>query len=188
MTAYWTWNSILKSARLVSAGETLTFTSPAGTYVTLERQTLNNPTVGTLVAYTLPIPGDVLAGLPPAGLTLDIPGDVFPAFSNVAVPDLPTPLTDFSPSIGRPVGASTAFSWTSSGVAGAGVLLELVSNAESINCLLVDDGNFTLPASVTDQLTGTFAGTVDVVDREATALVSSEDAVLFILVEDGRGN
>ncbi len=170
----------------VSAGETMTFTSPAGTYVTLERQTLNNPSLGTLIAYTTPL-ADALAGLPPAGLTFDIPGDVFPAFSNVAVPDLPTPLTDFSPPLSGVVDASTVFSWTSSGVASAVVTLEIVSDAESINCLLVDDGNFTLPASLTEQLTGTFEGTVDDLGREASGLVSSEDAVLFILVEDGRG-
>lgn len=171
----------------VSAGETMTLTSPMGTYATLERQTLNIPSLGTVIAYTTPM-GDALPGLPPSGLTIDIPGDVFPAFSNVAVPDLPASLVDFSPPLFSAVDESTVFSWTPSGVAGAGVTLELVSDTESISCLLVDDGNFTLPASVTEQLSGPFAGTVDDLGREAATLVSIEDTVLFVLVEDGRGD
>ena len=172
--------------KTVSAGETMTFTSPFGTYATLERQTLNNPSLGTLIAYTTPL-GEALPDLPPAGLTIDIPGDVFPAFSNVAVPDLPAPLTDFSPPLTGAVDAFTVFSWTPSGVTGAGVTLELVSETESINCLLDDDGNFTLPASITQQVLGTFEGTVGDLGREASALVMIEDTVLFVLVEDGRG-
>ncbi len=172
----------------ISAGQTLTFTSPAGTYATLERQTDTNPFGGTLLLYELP--GDALAGVPPAGLTLDVPGDVFPAFSNVEAPDLPPSLTDFSPPIDSPAGAATAFSWTPSSVAGAQISLELDSGAESIDCLLVDDGSFTLPDSVMAQITGTFNGTVVDADRDATALArsgSAGDAVLFVIVEDARG-
>ena len=169
----------------ISAGQTLTFTSPAVTYATLERQTDTNPFGGgTLLLYKLP--GDSLAGLPPGGLTLDIPGDVFPAFSSVAVPDMPAPLTDFSPPIGDPASATTAFSWTPSSVAGAQISLNLVSDAESIDCLLVDDGSFMLPNSVTAQLTGTFDGIVFDADRDATALETSGDAVLFVSAEDVR--
>lgn len=170
----------------ISAGQTLTFTSPAGTYATLARQTATNPfDGGTLLLYELP--GDALAGMPPAGLTLDIPGDVFPAFSRVAVPDMPAPLTDFSPPIGDSASANTAFSWTPSSVAGALVSLGLNSDVESIDCLLVDDGRFTLPDSVTAQLTGTFNGTVVDADRDVSTLERSGDAVVFVIVENTRG-
>ncbi len=167
----------------ISAGQILTLTSPMGTFATLERNSLTIPS-GTVIAYLLP--GESVSGMPPAGLTLDIPGDVFPMFSNVTIPEVPAPLTDFSPPTDDSVDVTTTFSWTPSGVADARVSLSLDSDAESINCLLVDDGSFTLPDSVTAQLMGMSDLTVGDADRDATVFVRSGDAVLFVVAEDTR--
>ena len=174
----------------LSAGETLTFTSSVGTYATLERQTQTSPIGGsTLIFYELP--SGALAGEPPAGLTLDIEGDVFPMFSNVAVPDVPAPLSDFNPAIGGSVNENTdfAFSWTPSGVVGAMISLGISSDTESIDCLLVDDGSFSLLDLGTPQsgLLDDFNGTVRDVDRGAVTVEQTDNEVLLIFAEDGRG-
>lgn len=174
----------------ISAGETLTFTSSVGTYATLERQTQTNPIDGgTLIFYELP--GGALAGEPPAGLTLDLVGDVFPMFSNVTVPELPAPLSDFSPAIGGPVNEDTtfAFTWTPSGVVGAMISLGISSDTESIDYLLVDDGSFSLLDLGRPQsgLLDNFNGTVRDVDRGAVTVEQTDNEVLLIFAEDGRG-
>lgn len=174
----------------ISAGETLTFTSSAGTYATLEGQTQTSPIDGSaLIFYERP--SGALAGEPPAGLTLDIEGDVFRMFSNVAVPELPAPLNDFSPTIGGPVNENTsfAFSWTPSGVDGAMISLGISSDTESIDCLLVDDGSFSLLDLGTPQsgLLDNFNGTVRDVDRGAVTVEQAGNDTLLIFAEDGRG-
>lgn len=174
----------------LSAGGTLTFTSSVvGTYATLERETEISPVDGSPIIYYEVSTGP-LAGVPAAGLTLDIAGDVFPAFSNVTVPDTPAPLSDFSPDEGGPVNESTgfAFTWTPSGVAGAILSLGIDSDTESIDCLLEDDGSFSLLDLGRPQsgLLDNFNGTLRDVDRATVTVEQTDTEVLFITVEDGR--
>lgn len=64
----------------LSADETIVFSSPAGTFVTLQRTV-----VGESIVYAPE--GDGLPAPIPSGLVADIPGDEFPAFATVRIPD-----------------------------------------------------------------------------------------------------
>jgi len=150
----------------ISAGETLIVTSPAGTYTTLIRQSFTNPIDASSFLIYAPEQGE-LNGTPPSALVVDIPGDVFPAFANTAIPDIPPALTDFSPAVGAPAPLDTTYTWTPSGVASARVSLEIDGGAEqpSVECYLADDGSFALPADIVAQLAGVLSPTVDDVYR-----------------------
>lgn len=111
-------------------------------------------------------------------------------FFNVAVPDRPAPLSDFIPTIRGPVNEITgfAFGWTSSGVIGA-MITGISSDTESIDCLLVNDGSFSLLNLEAPQsgLLDNFNGNVRDVDRGPVTVKQADNEVLLIFAEDGRG-
>jgi hypothetical protein len=168
----------------ISAGETLIVTSPAGTYTTLIRQSFTNPIDASSFLIYAPEQGE-LNGTPPSALVVDIPGDVFPAFANTAIPDIPPALTDFSPAVGAPAPLDTTYTWTPSGVASARVSLEIDGGAEqpSVECYLADDGSFALPADIAAQLAGVLSPTVDDVYRDASRILQSGSALLVLISE-----
>ena len=135
-----------------SAGEIITLTSPAGTYTELT-QVVALPNDANYVTGSLP-PGPV-----PAGTLVDIPGDIFPAFSNLAIPENIIPLTDFSPA-GGPL--TSTFTWTPTNdpnsrvglgfAAGITVSGTTVSASTIVLCSLIDDGSFSLPMEILDQI------------------------------------
>jgi len=128
---------------LISGGENVILTSDAGTYATLNRVDGESPFYRTDVTLI----GDV-----PPNLSLDIPGDEFPAFSNVEIGDV-TDYRVLSPVEGQTVTPDTEFSWIANNVprsvieiyvGGTGVNNESIA----IGCTVVDDGSFNFPASI----------------------------------------
>ena len=121
----------------VSAGENFTLTSDAGTYAT--------------VAYSedrfeiAPYPA-------PAQLVLDIPGDVFPAFSNVVIPEVAR-AANFKPARNEVLTADTTVTWDPTGIAGNTIYLSVfdfpaAGKVVDLFCSMTDDGEFELPADV----------------------------------------
>lgn len=127
---------------LVSAGENFTLTSDAGTYAT--------------VGYSdsrfeiAPYPA-------PANLVLDIPGDVFPAFSDVTIPEV-VRVANFSPGRNEVLRADTTVTWDPTGISGNTIYLsvfDIFASDKVVNlfCRMADDGEFNLPANVQAVLT-----------------------------------
>ena len=70
--------------RHVSAGEVIPITAPSGSWANLIERDLNGSDGGYYVSDNDPS----TAGKIPNGSVFDIPGDLFPAFSNIPIPDV----------------------------------------------------------------------------------------------------
>jgi hypothetical protein len=121
----------------VSAGENFTLTSEAGTYATV------NYTDSRFEIAPYPVP---------ANLVLDIPGDVFPTFSDVTIPEV-VRVTNFNPGRNDVLRAETTVTWDPTGVSGNTVYLSVFDIFASdkvvhLYCRMADDGEFNLPANV----------------------------------------
>jgi len=71
-------SEILNNATSISAGEAIVISSAEGTFTTLVSQLTQQDEIG-YSEFTGPTPI-------PTDLTVDIPGDTFPAFANIAIP------------------------------------------------------------------------------------------------------
>jgi hypothetical protein len=126
---------------LISAGQTFTLTETAGTYATI---TLAD---SRFSVATFPVP---------TPLTLDIPGAEFPAFSDVAIPDVVT-VQNFQPGRNDTLQADTVISWTPTGLTNHTINLTAFDFVDTdkvvdLRCHVADDGNFTLPANIVSAL------------------------------------
>jgi len=137
----------------VSAGDNIVISSPAGTFVT-------------------PVPSPL-----PSGLTVDIPGDVFPAFSNVAVPDV-DPLTGVETS--GPDNMSVSWNpGSNDGPILAISVIDITSGAGA-TCFTADDGEFSFPADVQAELDADFTASAISLIRLDNNIVSQGDVVLSV--------
>lgn len=161
----------------ISAGEVLTVNSPDGSYAELIKQEMFG-----FILYQLD-EGVALSGPAPAGLTIDIPGDQFPAFSNVAFPQI-NPLQVTSPSNLFQVTASTNFSWNASTNPDSFIEISVVAQSAdftgsiSLECVVLDDGSFSFPDEIQAQL-GSVTG-IGFMSREAVNIVQSGSSILSV--------
>ena len=159
----------------ISAGETITVTSAAGTYATL---------VETIFGDTdnVYLPQDGLTFPLPENLTIDISGGEFPAFTNISVPNAP-PL-DISPTRSDTITADTEFSWTPSSVPTSAITIEASYATDNgfldIFCLARDDGSFSYPANIRDMIGSAEASFVTLA-RDSFNVVDSGNSRLLIL-------
>jgi len=156
---------------LVSAGESVTLTSDSGTYATLDLM------ADRFEVATYPVPSP---------LTLDIPGEVFPAFSNVAMPDV-VAVQNFQPGNNDPLEANTEITWIPTGLVNHHINLAVFDFPASdkvvdLRCSMADDGLFTLPANIVDALNSSlgsgFALDGAAQDLRTDALFIEGDALL----------
>ena len=163
----------------VSAGEVLTVISPAGTFAELVRFQSDDE-IDYELADGAPLPGPV-----PTGTVVNIPGDVFPAFTGVAVPAV-ADLNNFSPSA-LPVSISDEFTWSPpSGPVTTFVFLlisgdfSLADNSiTSVSCTLMDDGSFTLPADIQAELGSDFEAVGVAAGRSGLNVVTQGNAAVI---------
>jgi len=160
---------------LVRAGDSLIITSRSGTYATVSR-------LGTFERPIYLLETN-LSGPAPSGLTLDVSGDEFPAFTNMQVPDVAN-LVLTSPGSDQPVNANTRFRWNASG--SSAVFLDMTASffpddgSELIvNCLIADDGDFRFPAEVRAAIGGNVAASL-LIDRSVTSITNRDDAILVV--------
>ena len=162
-------------ANPISAGETITVSSAAGTYATIVAMTI--PDLGIVYGTQ-----DELATPLPQNLIIDIPGDEFPAFANVSVPNAP-PL-DISPGSDDTITADTEFQWTPSSVAFSTVAIEATytsANASvDILCVARDDGSFSYPTDIRDMI-GSAQASFVILLRSTFDIVDSGDSRLIIV-------
>lgn len=164
----------------ISAGETVTFTSPAGTFATLNRESGFG-----FIGYNLELDSGTTL---PADLTVDIPGDQFPAFANVAVPPVQL-LTGVSVSSGNVVNANSTFTWDAGTDPNSRISISantdfdfanlLTSTRTEVDCYVLDDGAFNFPASIQAQL-GSFSATEVYVSRSNVTFLRNGNALLVV--------
>ena len=160
----------------ISAGETITVTSPAGTYATLAEMTLAGNDNTYLSQNSLALP------FFPENLTIDISGGEFPSFTNISVPN--TPPLDISPTRSDTITADTEFSWTPSSVPTSAITIEASYATDNgfldIFCLARDDGSFSYPANIRDMIGSAEASFVTLA-RDSFNVVDSGNSRLLIL-------
>ena len=152
----------------LTAGDALTVTSPAGTYASLALFSAFG-----ISGYTT---DSELTGPAPSGLTIDIPGAQFPAFTNVPIPDV-TILNGVSPSVDSNVTATTTFTWT----AGSNPDSRILIDAGDLSCIALDDGNFSIPAATQAELGSGFNELSYDIQRLAIAFRQSGNALLLVI-------
>ena len=172
--------------RFVSAGDVLTLASESGdsyAEVPIEGE---GSLQGNGANATYPVPG---------ALTLDIPGEVFPAFADVPVPAV-RQASGFEPGRVRDrVTSGTEFTWTPGTALGDGVAFVVegyaatVDKAVRIRCLAVDDGAFRFPADTVQLLDTGLGGPgveFDGTDQRALAVtvVDRGEALLIVTRRD----
>ena len=160
---------------LVSAGETFTLTGDGGVYAAIARSE------GRFEVGTYPIPEP---------LTLDIPGDEFPAATGLIVPNTPL-VTNLVPNTNDDVTADTVITWTPSGVAGHSVFVHLFDFPQAdrvvdFRCRMADDGSFALSdnpdiiATLNATLGSGFALTGLTLERQAFTVSSEGDTLIVV--------
>ncbi len=165
-----------RPTQLISAGETVIVSSAGGTYATLNRE-LNDsgPYYETNVRLT---------GSAPNGLSVGIPGEQFPQFENIDIADVPA-LNVTNPTVTEDVTASTEFRWTPNDVfrsvieintSGPGATNNEVIN---VNCTVVDDGAFSFPLFVRNEMGENFIDNWSSYLRITYNVVQSDNAIVF---------
>ena len=126
---------------LVSAGESVTLSSDAGTYATV----ILSESRFDIAPHPVPVP-----------LTLDIPGAQFPAFVDIPVP-IVAAVQNLQPGNNETLQADSVISWTPTGLTNHAINLvafDIVATDKVVDlrCLVVDDGEFRLPVEIVDGL------------------------------------
>lgn len=162
---------------IISAGDVLTISSPAGSYAEI----LKNEQFG-IIFYALD-ENVALAGPVPDDLSISIPGEQFPAFTNVPIPAL-VPLQVSSPGDFNSITADTTFSWNASSNPDSFMEISASSFSAdftelvSVDCVALDDGSFAFPADTQSQM-GAFSGFGDI-SREVVNIVRSGSSLLAV--------
>ena len=163
---------------LISAGENITLNTAAANYATLERQIVE----GTGLIYRS---NTALSENIPAGLVLDVPGEVYPGFSNVALSTVPA-LQLQSPATNGQVTTDTQFQWNANNdpfsvfEIYAGFTSPETNQVIEIGCTVVDDGQFTFDATTRAELGEGFTADWFSVLRVVYDVAESEDGILFV--------
>ena len=171
------------SIESVGAGETLSLTSGGGTWAELQP-------AGAIGGVSFYAPTAMLpAGPVPEDLSLDVPGDEFPAFAGAALPDV-TPLIGFTDDSDGAIGADTRFAWQAGSDPDAKVRLSTGSNffsdpgtAVRVSCTVPDTGEFAFDADTRAALGDGFAGDMTAASRIAIGTVARDDALLILVRE-----
>ena len=159
-------------AESVSAGLNLTFSSAAGTFADLPRLLTDGETTYTT---NVPLPR------PPNEVTLDIPGDTFPAFSAVQIPDLED-LVVTSPATGDVLRSDTTITWNAAIDGDNSRLLLTATDANvTVDCSLADDGDFSFTAETQAELGELFGASSFSIRRQNLTSPTRGDSGLVII-------
>jgi len=162
----------------VSAGEQLFLESSAGPLASLHKQQAQNITAYSTGEHTL-------SGPLPRSATLRVPGDDFPAFSDVLLSQMePVQLT--APGPDDSLTPSSVLTWLASddSQARVGFIIEFMdgdtSPPVSVSCSALDDGEFSLPEATQQQLKPAFSSATLLAGRDNEQRVRRGNALLVI--------
>ncbi|MGV6817010.1 MAG: hypothetical protein ACWA44_07030, partial [Thiotrichales bacterium] len=172
----------------LSAGEVLPITGDSGSYAELTRQSVGQGPIN-FIGYALANEDGTLAGTPPTNLSINIPGDDFPAFGDQSFPSVEA-LSLTAPTTLAEVTTSSTFLWTAGTATGGFVSIDLSAteinletfafSSTDISCLVNDDGEFTLPANVAAEAGADFTPDYVDVSRIAFKFVEQNGATLLL--------
>ncbi len=163
---------------LISAGESVTLSNSSGTYALLERQIVE----GTGLIYKS---NTTLSENIPSNLVLNVPGEVFPGFDNIAVSGVPA-VQVVAPTQAQRVTTDTAFRWNANSdplsvfEIYAGVTAPETNQVTFVGCSLVDDGQFSFDAAIRAELGEDFSADWFSALRVVYDVEESDGALLFI--------
>jgi len=170
----------------LSAGEVITITAPSGTLGELQRSI----DYGN-ISYQIPF-DEMLSNVVPYGTVVDIPGDEFPAFSNVRLPEI-SPF-DVVATTGEMLTSQSSFTWTPNSTASATYirLFGAVYNYADINdqdtyetlgvtCHLLDDGSFSFPEEISAELGSDFNAWSYYIARKGVEFQRQGDSLLAVV-------
>ena len=168
---------VINFPQTISAGEVITVTGSAGTIASLTRV----PNSPGIVDYSASVDSTTIQGV--TNLQFDIPGDEFPSFSNIQVPDS-IPLTGITPALDATVTANTIFRWSpgTPGVTHMSIGMtfgEGISNPFFVGCFIIDDGEFSLPSNLRD-IIGNAVATGWTLDRRHFVNVQNQSAIIQV--------
>ena len=163
---------------LISAGADITLNTATANYATLERQIVEG--TGLIYRSNTPLSENI-----PAGLVLDVPGEVYPGFANVALSTVPA-LQIQSPAANDQVTANTQFQWNANSDPLS--VFEIYLGATSpetnqvieIGCTVIDDGQFTFDATTRADVGEDFTADWFSVLRVVYDVAESEEGILFV--------
>ena len=159
-------------AQSISAGANLTASSSAGTFADLVQMQADDA-ITYSVTNTLPSP--------PNGLTIDIPGEAFPPFSAVQIPDLQTLSID-SPAAGEVLRSDTQISWNAATDGNDSRLLLTASDADvTVECSLADDGAFRFSSATQAELGELFSASSISIRRQNFTSPTRGDSGLVLI-------
>ena len=170
----------------IGAGETITLSSGAGTWAELQP----GGALGGVSFYDLASGTALPTGPVPADLSVDVPGDDFPAFAGVALADA-APLVGFRPGPDGTIDPGTRFSWEPSGDPDARVRIVSATTAGffaddggiTVACTVPDTGEFAFDDETRAALGEDFEGTAPAASRIAIATATEGDALLILVRE-----
>lgn len=168
----------------ISAGDVITLSGPSGSYGELgkvEQFGFIGYTTSTDLTFPAPDP-----------LTISIPGDTFPAVSNVQIP-APVAVTGSNTSAGDSVDATLALSWDAVTPSGSELILEAstfsttTTDFVDVECVLTEDGSFSFPAETITELDNELGAgwslELDLLSRSTQVFLQSGSSVLAIFRE-----
>lgn len=162
---------------LISAGESITLTSSAGTYATLERQVV--PPTGLIYRSNTELDDNI-----PDGLVLDVPGEVFPGFASVALSNVPA-LQVTSPT--AQLTETTEFVWNANDgdplsvfEIYAGFTSPETNQVIEVGCTVIDDGQFSFDETTRAALGEGYTANWFSFLRVVYDVAESDNAILFV--------
>jgi len=179
----------------LSAGEVITVSSPAGSFTELLPSSFFGPSV-YVEPDNMPYPF-------PTGLRIDIPGDEFPAFDKVVVPDIEPFVLTSLPDTFQHFSISQEITWEPGTPSDANIVMYLdltetsitvTDDTESsytarrveIDCVLKDDGSFSFSTEIQTQLSDAGFNEIPLdIGRRITTTRQEGDAILIISNSSG---
>lgn len=165
--------------QLISAGESIVFTGPNGTYIEMRRQS-----AGGITFYTTDEDISQLGPIP-SNLIVDFPGDVFPGFSNVIIPDT-DPLIELSSNIADATSTDADLTWNAGSNPDAVVSFSTslvdsqTGQTVNVHCTTADDGEFSIPSDIQSGLGSDLQGVTNI-SRLAIRVFQRDNAALFVI-------
>lgn len=115
----------------------------------------------------------------PQNMTANIPGNTFPAYSTVDIPNIATLITT-KPTQGSPIDANTQFEWNASNRPGASLRIIATDRDKTVECMVIDDGNFSFSAETKMELGPDFSATEFLLARTQVALYKKSNSSLLV--------
>lgn len=156
----------------ISAGTELTLKDSSGMTWLMPKNDVNGYSPETN-DFPYPLPGK---------LSIDIPGDTFPAMSNVIIPELSS-LKGLEPDQPLKRNINAKLSWIASDQPNARVVLHInssISNNPPLTCILLDDGEFELSDKMKEEFSPIYSDKEMLLSRVMTTFVQNKDSLLIV--------